>query len=64
VEDLWRKQHVWATVFDPSGHEISGRHPRMEDLGRVPAADSPMRGVRHATAAGSTAFCPIVYPAG
>ena len=45
VEDLWRKQHVWATVFDPSGHEISGRHPRMEDLGPGgPPPDSPMRG--------------------
>ena len=32
VEELWRTQHVWASVFDPSGHEISGRHPRMEDI--------------------------------
>ncbi len=45
VEELWRTQHVWATVFDPTGHEISGRHPRMEDLRPGgPPSDSPMRG--------------------
>jgi two-component system sensor histidine kinase CpxA len=44
VEELWRSQQVWASVFDPSGHEISGRHPRMEDLGPGgPSADSPLR---------------------
>src|ERR1700722_361780 len=44
VEELWRSQHVWASVFDPSGHEISGRHPRMEDLGPGgPPPDSPLR---------------------
>jgi signal transduction histidine kinase len=33
VEELWRTQHVWAMVFDPAGHELSGRPgpPRMED---------------------------------
>ncbi|MFY9844527.1 MAG: ATP-binding protein [Terriglobales bacterium] len=45
VEELWRTQHVWASVFDPSGHEISGRRPRMEDLGPDgPRRDSPLRG--------------------
>ena len=45
VEELWRTQHVWATVFDPSGHEISGRRPRMEDLGPGgPPPESAMRG--------------------
>jgi two-component system, OmpR family, sensor histidine kinase CpxA len=44
VEELWHSQHVWASVFDPAGHEISGRHPRMEDLGPGgPPADSPLR---------------------
>jgi two-component system sensor histidine kinase CpxA len=41
VEELWRTQHVWALVFDPSGHEISGRpgpRPRMED---VPSGGPP-----------------------
>jgi two-component system sensor histidine kinase CpxA len=33
VEELWQTQHVWALVFDPLGHELSGRpgRPRMED---------------------------------
>ncbi|MGB8011727.1 MAG: ATP-binding protein [Terriglobales bacterium] len=45
VEELWRTQHVWASVFDPSGHEITGRRPRMEDLGPGgPPPDSPLRG--------------------
>jgi two-component system, OmpR family, sensor histidine kinase CpxA len=45
VEELWRSQHVWASVFDPSGHEISGRRPRMEDLRpEGPPPDSQMRG--------------------
>ena len=45
VEELWRTQHVWASVFDPSGREISGRRPRMEDIGPGgPPPDSPMRG--------------------
>ena len=45
VEELWRTQHVWASVFDPSGHEISGRRPRMEDLRPGgPPEDSPIRG--------------------
>src|ERR1039457_3317188 len=45
VEELWRTQHVWASVFDPSGHEISGRRPRIEDVGPGgPPADSPIRG--------------------
>jgi signal transduction histidine kinase len=45
VEELWRTQHVWASVFDPSGHEISGRRPRMEDLRPGgPPADSQLRG--------------------
>jgi two-component system sensor histidine kinase CpxA len=44
VEELWRSKHVWASVFDPAGHEISGRHPRMEDLGPGgPPPDSPLR---------------------
>jgi two-component system sensor histidine kinase CpxA len=35
VEELWRTQHVWAMVFDSSGHELSGRlgPPRMEEAG-------------------------------
>ncbi|MGA8538418.1 MAG: hypothetical protein WB566_02910, partial [Terriglobales bacterium] len=47
VEELWHTQHVWALVFDPSGHEISGRpgRPRMEDVGPGgPPPDSPLRG--------------------
>jgi two-component system sensor histidine kinase CpxA len=45
VEELWRTQHVWASVFDPSGQEISGRHPRMEDIRPGgPPEDSAMRG--------------------
>lgn len=47
VEELWHTQHVWAMVFDPSGHEISGRpgRPRIEDVqpGSAPP-DNPMRG--------------------
>jgi len=33
VEELWRTQHVRAFVFDPAGHELSGRHvpPWIED---------------------------------
>ena len=33
LEELWRTKHVWALVFDPAGHEISGRpgpSPRMD----------------------------------
>ena len=47
VEELWHTQHVWALVFDPSGHEISGRpgRPRMDDVGPGgPLPDSPLRG--------------------
>ena len=45
VEELWRTQHVWASVFDPSGHEITGRRPRMEDVRPGgPPNNSPMRG--------------------
>ncbi len=45
VEQLRRTRHVWASVFDASGHEISGRRPRMEDLGPGgPPPDSPLRG--------------------
>ena len=45
VEELWRTQHIWASVFDPSGREISGRRPRMEDLrSGGPPPDSPLRG--------------------
>ncbi len=45
VEELWRTQHVWASVFDPSGHEITGRRPRLEDVRPGgPPNDSPMRG--------------------
>ncbi len=45
VEKLWHTQHIWASVFDPSGHEISGRRPRMEDLRPGgPSPDSPLRG--------------------
>jgi two-component system sensor histidine kinase CpxA len=44
VEQLRRTRHVWASVFDASGHEISGRRPRMEDLGPGgPPPDSPLR---------------------
>ena len=25
AEELWRTQHVWAMVFDSSGHDLSGR---------------------------------------
>ncbi len=34
VEELWRAQHVWAFVFDPSAHELSGRHvpPWIEEV--------------------------------
>jgi two-component system sensor histidine kinase CpxA len=33
LEELWRTQHVRAFAFDPSGHELSGRHvpPWIED---------------------------------
>ena len=33
LEELWRTQHVRAFVFDPEGHELSGRHvpPWIED---------------------------------
>jgi two-component system sensor histidine kinase CpxA len=33
VEELWRAKHVWAFVFDPAGHELSGRPvpPWIED---------------------------------
>src|SRR5580700_8788710 len=45
VEELWRTQHVWASVFDPSGHEITGRRPRMEDVRPGgPPLNSPLRG--------------------
>src|SRR5271156_5937858 len=47
VEELWRTQHVWAMVFDPSGHEISGRpgRPRMEDVRPGgPPPDNPLHG--------------------
>src|SRR5580658_7761189 len=45
VEELWRTQHVWASVFDPSGHEITGRRPRIEDVRPGgPPLNSPMRG--------------------
>jgi two-component system, OmpR family, sensor histidine kinase CpxA len=45
VEKLWHTQHIWASVFDPSGREISGRRPRMEDLRPGgPSPDSPLRG--------------------
>jgi two-component system, OmpR family, sensor histidine kinase CpxA len=45
VEELWRMKHVWASVFDPSGHEITGRRPRLEDVRPGgPPNDSPMRG--------------------
>jgi signal transduction histidine kinase len=47
VEELWRTQHVWALVFDPAGHEISGRpgRPRMDDTRPdAPPPDIPMRG--------------------
>ena len=47
VEELWRTQHVWALVFDPAGHEISGRpgRPRMDDARPdAPPPDIPIRG--------------------
>ena len=45
VEELWHTQHMWAMVFDPEGHEISGRRPRMEDYrAGGPPPDSSMRG--------------------
>jgi signal transduction histidine kinase len=47
VEELWRTQHVWALVFDPAGHEISGRpgRPRMDDTRPdAPPPDIPIRG--------------------
>src|SRR5271170_7916482 len=47
VEELWRTQHVWALVFDPAGHEISGRpgRPRMDDAQPdAPPPDIPLRG--------------------
>jgi two-component system sensor histidine kinase CpxA len=34
LEELWHAQHVRAFVFDPAGHELSGRHvpPWVEDV--------------------------------
>lgn len=34
LEELWHTQHVRAFVFDPAGHEVSGRHvpPWIEDV--------------------------------
>ncbi len=49
VEELWRTQHVWALVFDPAGHEISGRpgpSPRMDEFHEGdPPPDRPLRGI-------------------
>ena len=50
VEELWRTQHVWALVFDPSGREISGRPGyRMEDMhpGGLPPDISIRGGLPH-----------------
>jgi two-component system sensor histidine kinase CpxA len=48
VEELWRTKHVWALVFDPAGHDISGRpgpSPRMEEFHEGdPPPDRPLRG--------------------
>ena len=47
-EELWRTQHVWAMVFDPSGHELAGRpgRPRMAGDARADgsAPDGPTLG--------------------
>ena len=44
-KELWHTKHVWATVFDPSGREISGRRPHLEELRPGgPPPDSPLRG--------------------
>src|SRR5271154_6101970 len=48
LEELWRTKHVWALVFDPAGHEISGRpgpSPRMDEFREGdPPPDRPLRG--------------------
>jgi signal transduction histidine kinase len=46
VEELWHTRHIWAMVFDPSGHEISGRMgSRMEDFRPGdPPPEGQMRG--------------------
>jgi signal transduction histidine kinase len=47
-EELWRTQHFWAMVFDPSGHELAGRpgRPRMTGDARAdgPPPDGPTLG--------------------
>ena len=42
VEELWQKQQVWALVFDPAGHELTGRPgpPRLDEA----RPDGPLRG--------------------
>jgi two-component system sensor histidine kinase CpxA len=47
LEELWHTQHVRAFVFDPSGHELSGRSvpPWIEDLRQGDASQGgPSRG--------------------
>jgi two-component system sensor histidine kinase CpxA len=45
LEELWHTQHVRSFVFDPLGHELSGRRvpPWIEDIrqGRTPQGGSP-----------------------
>ncbi|MFY9907197.1 MAG: ATP-binding protein [Terriglobales bacterium] len=45
VEELWRTKQVSASVFDPSGHEITGRRRRIEDFRPGgPPPESSLRG--------------------
>jgi two-component system sensor histidine kinase CpxA len=45
LEEVWRTQHVRAFVFDPSGHELSGRlaPPWIEDV----REGGPLHGMPH-----------------
>jgi two-component system sensor histidine kinase CpxA len=51
LEEVWHTQHVRAFVFDPSGHELSGRQvpPWIEDVrqGTPPHGGAPHGGLPH-----------------
>ncbi len=51
LEEVWHTQHVRAFVFDPSGHELSGRlaPPWIEDIrqGVPPHGGAPHGGLPH-----------------
>src|SRR5713101_6956430 len=51
LEEVWHTQHVRAFVFDPSGHELSGRQvpPWIEDVrqGIPPHGGAPHGGLPH-----------------